>query len=240
MANRPIFLPSESSPFFKKKLIDFNWFAGYSIGQKQKSVESLHANAIELELCSSPLEISTKSKVVLGYNLSAFNLKGYSTDPAYSNGCSLETLYQTSKVFNDGTHCTEYLSINPKETRKKIREKEHLGLKEFKEGGTSWPLEPKGCFYNFIYIRSLNQFPEMMEQLSKYDAFTDIEFNPQKSFSCQAEAISIFIGLINAKIDISNVLSSKEKFLNSIYNYKLSQKTSESVSKQSTFFDGLE
>ena len=78
-----------------------------------------------------------------------------------------------------------------------------------------------------------------MEELSNYDAFTDIEFNPQKSFSCQAEAVSIFIGLINAKVDISKVLSSKEMFLETIYNYETDEFKTKTVSQQNNFLRRL-
>ena len=46
MAKRPIFIVSEDPNFlFIEKEIEFEWFAGLSVSQKQKSINSLHNSA---------------------------------------------------------------------------------------------------------------------------------------------------------------------------------------------------
>ena len=50
-------------------------------------------------------------------------------------------------------------------------------------------------FYDWIYIHALLETPDVAKKLVKYDAFTDIEFNPLKSINCQARATAIFVGL---------------------------------------------
>lgn len=43
MAQRPVYIPvNEKYLFVKTELIDFTWFPGMSVSQKQKSIDSLH------------------------------------------------------------------------------------------------------------------------------------------------------------------------------------------------------
>ena len=45
MATRPVFSPSlEGESLVKINYIDFDWFPGMSLTQKQKSIDSLHQN----------------------------------------------------------------------------------------------------------------------------------------------------------------------------------------------------
>jgi len=37
--------------------------------------------------------------------------------------------------------------------------------------------------------------PELAEQVMEFDAFTDIEFNPNKSLNCQARAAALFVAM---------------------------------------------
>ena len=45
MAKRPIFLSETSG--FRSELIDFEFFSGFSMSQKQKSISSLHKNILK-------------------------------------------------------------------------------------------------------------------------------------------------------------------------------------------------
>ena len=58
--------------------------------------------------------------------------------------------------------------------------------------------------------------PDLTEQISVYDAFTDIEFNPQKSINCQAEAAALYVSLKRQSL-LKEALKSKEDFLNIVY-----------------------
>ena len=57
------------------------------------------------------------------------------------------------------------------------------------------PLNPKTVFYNWLYINAVLENPLLAAELLKYNAFTDIEFNPKKSINCQAKAAALFVAL---------------------------------------------
>ena len=50
----------------------------------------------------------------------------------------------------------------------------------------------------------------------EYDAFTDIEFNPNRSINCQAEAAAIYVSLQQQGL-LGEALQSKERFLEVVY-----------------------
>ena len=75
MVNRPIFVPSiKKGSLVEWVPVEFEWFPGFSLSQKQKSIESLHSSARKQGIFPV-LEVSTKSTTELGRRLSAFNLK---------------------------------------------------------------------------------------------------------------------------------------------------------------------
>lgn len=66
-------------------------------------------------------------------------------------------------------------------------------------------------FYDWIYMRSLYRNEGLSKKILEYNAFTDIEFNQEKSINCQARAAAIFVSL--SKIDkLEVVLNNKEEF----------------------------
>lgn len=92
MAQRPAFYIQNGKVV--SKLYSFEWFSGFAVSQKQKSIESLHNAILKEDSTAKPLEISTKSKLEIGKKLSAFCLK--------LNGYTLENIFQSAKVFEDG------------------------------------------------------------------------------------------------------------------------------------------
>ncbi|MBT5863054.1 MAG: hypothetical protein HOH39_01550 [Gammaproteobacteria bacterium] len=56
---------------------------------------------------------------------------------------------------------------------------------------------------------ALNQNKDISDKLIEYDAFTDIEFNPKKSFNCQAYSAALFVAAVNMNLDISNIRTSE-------------------------------
>ena len=68
-------------------------------------------------------------------------------------------------------------------------------LRAFAFNGKELSCHPKTAFYNWLYINALLENEELAVQLLEFDAFTDIEFNPNKSLSCQAEAAATFVSL---------------------------------------------
>jgi hypothetical protein len=95
MAERPVYIPKSSGPLLvKTEMVPFQWFPGMAVSQKQKSIAALHEAAIKKNLCSRPLEISSKSPITTGVALSAFNL-GSQTQKS-QRSFTVETAFQSS------------------------------------------------------------------------------------------------------------------------------------------------
>ena len=238
MAKRPIFIPSTKAPFFEKQEVDFQWHPGFSLSQKQKSVSSLHQSASESLQVSNTLEVSTKSPTKLGNQLSAFNLPGFTTDKDYSSvrEFSLETIFQTSKVFSPNISCKDLIRLEELEIRKEIRKRQKKNLSHFELEDEVWELQPVGAFYNYLYLRSLVQFEEFIDALIQHDSFTDIAFNPETSFNCQAESVSQLVGLIKAGVNTQKVLSSKKNFLKLVYDEESNTSVKSEINDQLELF----
>ena len=210
MAERPIFIPIDSGAHLvKEEMVSFEWDAGMAISQAQKRIQKLHAASREQCGLQNLLEISSKSLDPIGVELSAFNLsinhKGqFST---------VESMFQGSKVFKHGGPFTELLFEKSIVAKKDPRIRESGPLIGFELKSESWPLEPTYAFYDWLYLNALLDNPRLADELSKYEAFTDIEFNPKKSFNCQARTAAFYSSL-SRRGKLEEVLSSKESYLN--------------------------
>lgn len=194
MAKRPIYIPQNSGKtLVRTEYIEFQWFPGMAVVQKQKSVRSLHEAAVLAGTCLNPLEVSSKSLLDIGVSLSAFNLSV--TTQIQKKVFTVESAYQSSKVFERGGPYTDLLYATSKEAKKDIRLKESGRLVGFEFFGERWALEPKTAFYDWLYINALHKNGWAVEQLKSYDAFTDIEFNPEKSINCQAYSVALYRAL---------------------------------------------
>lgn len=214
MANRPVFYACDTYPYAKVIGINFTYYSGFAVSQKQKSFLSLHENYKEYFPNRQVLEISSKSNVPLGVSLSAFHLKINLPDKSYS----VENAFQSSKVFALGGPFTDLLQVTPKEAKRDARLKNSGRLVSFQYLDKTYPLQPVDAFYNWIYINALRQNPELAEEILAYDSFTDIEFNPEKSVNCQAKAAARFIGLSRAGL-IDEAMNSFEDFLRIAYHH---------------------
>ena len=211
MAERPIYKPCyESDLLVQTEFVEFTWYAGMAPSQRQKSVESLHQSAKDSGICRHPLEVSSKSLEPLGIQLSAFNLT-VKTEK-YQREFTVETAYQSSKVFQNGGPYKELLYGTSIEAKKDQRLKESGSLKYFEFFGVKWPLEPKTAFYDWVYLNALRKIIWVYEKLDDYDAFTDIEFNPKKSINCQAYSVALFKSLRGRGL-LDDALESQESFL---------------------------
>ena len=211
MAERPIYKPCyESDLLVQTEFVEFTWYAGMAPSQRQKSVESLHQSAKDSGICRHPLEVSSKSLEPLGIKLSAFNLT-VKTEK-YQREFTVETAYQSSKVFQNGGPYKELLYGTSIEAKKDQRLKESGSLKYFEFFGVKWPLEPKTAFYDWVYLNALRKIIWVYEKLDDYDAFTDIEFNPKKSINCQAYSVALFKSLRGRGL-LDDALESQESFL---------------------------
>jgi hypothetical protein len=211
MAERPVFIPQFNGPLLVKTIpIKFDWFPGMAVVQKQKSIASLHRVTIERGACARPLEISSKSPVEIGVALSAFYLGAQTVKN--QNRFTVETLFQSSKVFELGGPYRELLHVSSREAKKDSRLHNSGRLLRFDLFGQLWPLEPKTAFYDWVYINTLVKNPDLVERVDQYDAFTDIEFNPERSINCQAYSLALFKALTKKGV-LEKALSSKSAFL---------------------------
>ena len=211
MAKRPIYIPSVGTEsLLETKEVDFKWFPGLSISQKQKSINSLHIAAKEQLGLKNILEISSKSELPLGVELSAFNLQLASQDNIKA---SVEVFFQGSKVFSEGGPFTDLYLKTSREAKKDTRLKESGNLVEFNFEGKSWSLKPNTLFYSWLYINALDQNKPLANDLLQYDAFTDIEFNPKKSINCQAASAAIYKTLVKREL-INEAMESSKQFIN--------------------------
>lgn len=99
----------------------------------------------------------------------------------------VEALFQACKVFDDGGPYPELLQMPPREAKRfpGIRATPERPLRAFRLAGSDWPLVPLTLFYDWIYLNALLQNPGPAAALDGYRGFTDIAFNPAKSFNCR-------------------------------------------------------
>jgi hypothetical protein len=98
----------------------------------------------------------------------------------------VECAFQGSKVFEDGGPFTDMFAMAPRDAKRDERLQTSGRLIGFRFMERDWALEPQTAFYDWVYISALIARKDLAEGLSKYSAFTDIEFNPEKSINCQA------------------------------------------------------
>lgn len=93
----------------------------------------------------------------------------------------------------------------------------------FELEGVFWENEPQTAFYDYLYIKTLyTNYRDIIEELTQYDTFTDIEFNPRKSINCQARTCAVLVSLVRLDM-LEEVIKSKDKFIEIVYKKKLVQ-----------------
>ena len=209
MAKRPYFvLSNEIGEFYKEFSCEFEFYTGFALSQKQKSVKSLHEQILKTNSNSKILEVSRRSESPLGIALSAFNLKYLNNN---GEEYPVECVFQSSKVFINGQQYKDLLYKTASEAKTDERLKTSGSLLKFSFNDVDWDLEPKTCFYDYIYISALFRNKKLCDQLLNFDTFTDIEFNPQKSFNCQARSVAIAVALLKNNL-IEKYLADKNLF----------------------------
>ncbi len=183
MAERPVFFVHQGKVV--SEIYSFEWYSGFAVSQKQKSIKSLHNAIKKADLNARPLEISTKSMERIGIKASALHLK--------INNDTLENVFQSAKVFEHGGPYLDLLDVSPKEAKRDERLHKSGSLKAFRYQNEEFPLIPQTVFYDFIYITAIKQSftTDEVNTILRYNYFTDIEFNPAKSINTQARAAAI-------------------------------------------------
>lgn len=234
MANRPVFVVSDDKRYCIRENIEFEYFSGFSDKQQKKSINSLHQAYLKNNADKKILEISSKSEDELGIKLSAFNLMIKTKN---GKEFSVESAFQASKVFEKGGPYKDLLNVSSRLAKKDERLKNSGKIIAFTINQMTFPIEPKTYFYNWLYISTLYHLhDELTEQLTGYDAFTDIAFNPAASINCQAEAAAIYVSLYKQGL-LQEAMRNKETFLDIVYPTTHMEQSAGSENVQLNFFE---
>jgi hypothetical protein len=198
MAKRPLFLPNPDGQELVDVIsLEIVWNPGFALSQKRKNVVALHDAAASLGL-SPVLEISTKSESRLGQHLSAFHLKVQSAEHGL---LSLESAFQGSKVFERGGPLRDLYPVDARTAKRDPRLRASGNIIAFDYDGFRFPSEPKTAFYDWLYINALFEHRKWLSsRILRYAAFTDIEFNPERSINCQARSCALFVSLMRKEL----------------------------------------
>ena len=113
----------------------------------------------------------------------------------------LESLFQGSKIFSDQGP-NEDIYEKPSIDAKKDERIKRSDLKEFSFFGEIFSLDFD--FYSWLYFIALNQNKKLKTEILNYEAFTDIEFNPEKSLNCQAYSAALYSSMVKNKILVND------------------------------------
>ena len=117
MARRPVFTPLGTRPYVREVNTEFVFHPGFSLKQKQRSVDSLHRSFLAAYPGARMLEVSGRSPLTLGAELSAFRLMIRQGGAEYP----VESAFQASKVFADGGPFTDLLGASPRDAKRDPR-----------------------------------------------------------------------------------------------------------------------
>jgi hypothetical protein len=233
MAKRPVFIPEIDGPLLvRTEQVEFEWCPGLSITQKQRSIDALHASARTRFGLDAILEVSTKSRHASGARLSAFNLT--LTTDAHPKPLSVECAFQGSKVFELGGPFRDLFDTTSREAKRDARLQDSGRLTGFRLGQTDWPLEPRTAFYDWLYLSALLEHDEMRDEIRGYQAFTDIEFNPERSINCQAYTVALYVSL-RARGLLGAVAQGRDAFLAIVGGRPVSQTSRNDIRQPSLF-----
>jgi hypothetical protein len=211
MAERPIFVPAPDDPELVKEIyLRLKWHPGFAPVQKEKNVASLH-EAAAASGYSPLLEVSSKSAEKLGRHLSAFHLKVESR----IGEIPLESAFQGSKVFERGGPFTDLYAADAREAKRDSRLRESGRIVAFEFDGVRFPTEPRTAFYDWLYINAIYPHREWLQRLHRYAAFSDIEFNPERSVNCQARSCALFVSL-QTKGLLESAVESPQAFIDTL------------------------
>ena len=214
MAFKMVFFVGKNRAF-EEQIVEYEYFNGFALTQKQKSIESLHREIQLKKPRAKILEVSTKSKDAEGVQLSAFNLE--------LDGRPLECVFQSSKVFEGDLQFEELLYEEPVKAKHFIRNVD-LKLVGFRYKGEDFPLVPQSLFYDYIYVKALLQSEKDLSYVKRYDVFTDVEFNYKKQINCQARSCAIYAYMLRTDT-VDFYMKSLENFM-MLYDKKSHQQLS--------------
>jgi len=211
MAERPIFVPAPNEPELVKEIyLRLKWHPGFAPVQKEKNVAALHEAAAAAGYLPV-LEVSSKSVDKLGRHLSAFHLKVQSP----IGEIPLESAFQGSKVFERGRPFTDLYAVDAREAKRDARLRNSGQIVAFEFDGVRFPIEPRTAFYDWLYINAIYPHREWLMRLHRYAAFSDIEFNPERSVNCQARSCALFVALMTKGL-LDSAIVSPQAFIDTL------------------------
>ena len=118
--------------------------------------------------------------------MSAFNL-------CYEEEITLESYYQTSKIFSNGGPFRNLAYVPSRVAKKDERLKTSEEIKGFRDFLFHEERTLNEPYYDYIYIEAClhTLSKEDLDKLLKFDAFTYIEFNPKKASNTQAKVAAV-------------------------------------------------
>lgn len=190
---RAIYISTEKAPYCETRFLTFDPYKGMNITVKRRNAQAAADLYVKAFHGRKPLEVSSASDCEEGIHLSALKL----TD---KKGYTVECKFQSAKTFEHGGPYTDLLTAgrNPKRDE---RLKNSGKLICFTLFDVKYPLQPATAFYDWIYIQTLADNPALASFVSQHDTFSDISFNPERQYNCQAEACAVYSGLVSAGID---------------------------------------
>ena len=212
MATRPVFEVTADENIFVRRDVQFKWYGGRALERLRQNIRGLHENYLAAYPGKKILEISSKSADDLGVKLSAFNLM-------LRDGVTLESAFQGSKIFEHGGPYVDIIGKPSVYAKSDGRLKKSGAIIGFRLDGKDFPNNPPTYFYNWFYVTTLAENKILADELleRKFDAFTDIAFNPDKGkVNCQAEAAAIFVSLSRQNL-LSDALADEKNFLRIVY-----------------------
>ena len=146
---------------------------------------------------------------------------------------SVECAFQGSKVFEHGGPFTDLYAVSSRDAKKDDRLRNSGDVTRFSFMGEDFPTKPLTAFYDWLYITALNQNEGLARQLLRFNGFTDIAFNPDKSFNCQARSAALYVAL-SQNGEIENIVD-KNIYLELISDLHKSPGKKQSPSQLSLF-----
>lgn len=206
MAARPVFLTNQNKPYFSEYNVNFVYNNGFAPCQKKKNIIAIH-NAFHKDNSDKKvLEISSKSFDEIGVKLSAFNLMLYVE--SLGKSMPVEIMYHSGKIYKDSGRHLEILNMTPKESKKYLYQNKFGLIEYFVFENQRVEVDDFCDFYNWLYIKALLENEYISSELLKYEAFTDVEYNPSRSKNCQARSAAMFVSLYKQnKIQFGEILN---------------------------------
>lgn len=202
MAIRGVFVPKDTYPYVEEVPVEFDWFGGFAVAQKQRCATSLHLTFLARNTGAKPIEISGASGYSLGQKLSAMNLRKWSRT-ANSYVC-LESAFQSSRIYvtSDNNRIgplTQYLKSDGKVAKSAVKKaSQGIICSEYLFDGMRFPVPDFhiSLFYDYLYLNALledaNRDVALQLLTGGFNAFSDLA---TKALNTQARSCALFVSL---------------------------------------------